>query len=234
MDYIICPVKTTIPKQENDYNIVSNIYTSTCRYYFSKLFLNYNINYYRLYKAFNQFWDLSKDKFTKGIKLNTLTNLKTPLQEIISLVTEVEDVIAFDYPVFLDLGNFLVTNMLSAMVYNNKTKRLKLVKIQNNIDYNTEDLRNLYTYCYLSLLSKDLPFKKSKIDIEIYNPYLMFYYKNNIETDYKDILLNACTSCSYELIYPLPGKTKCANCLHKTSCKWKYTSNNVTHKISYK
>ena len=237
LNYITCPVKVTLQKQENDYNVISNIYLATCQYYFSKLFLNFNINYYRLSKAFNRFWGLSKHKFTKSIKLNTLTGLKTPLEEIISLVKEDEDVIAFDYPIFLEIDNYFITDTLSAIVYNNKTKYIKLIKIQDNTDYITEDLRNLYMYSYLFLISKGLPFPKNKITIEIYNPYLMFYYKEddvNRSKEYKEMLLNVCKAYVSRLIYPLPGKTKCANCLHKSSCKWKYTLNNITHKINYK
>jgi hypothetical protein len=239
LDYIVCPYRTTLVKTKVDYSVIADIYRRTARYYFAKLFVDISVSYDRLYKYFNLAWSECKEQFTKGIKLNTLTSLKAPLTEILHLVKGDEEVIAYDYPLFLELGEYFLIDSIDVITYSKKYDKISLIKLQENIDYNTEDLRNLYTYAFITCISKDLSFTKEigKYGVTIYNPFLMFSYTNNQKQsieDYKDMLYNACKAYTSNNIHPLPGKTKCANCLAKTVCKWKYTTTNITHKVTYK
>lgn len=239
LDYVACPYRTTLTKTSTDYNIIAEIYKKTARYYFGKLLIELDTPYHRLHKFFSQAWSEEKPRFTKGIKLNTLTNLRVPLTEIGNLVRGDEEIIAYDYPLFLELGNYFLLDNVDAVVYSKKFDRINLIKLQDNIDYNTEDLRNLYTYAFMSCVTKGLEFtkEKSRFKLTIYNPYLMYYYTNSVQEkieDYADLLTNVCSAYSSGIIYPLPGKTKCANCQAKSVCKWKYTTTNIVHKVTYK
>lgn len=201
------------------------MYKEVCYYYFAKNLVDISVSYNKLYRYFNEVWSKQREKLTKVLKPEALSNINQPIKYIFNFLTNADEVISFQHEGYIEIYDTVVHGTIDAIIYNKKTNTIRLVYIPDSYFINNSSSEYGYILSYLYHFYKQSEFlsNKRKLELCIFIPSI-----NNIATypvsdckNFEELLLTTVKAISSGNFYPVPNKYNCNRCLFYKNCNWK-------------
>lgn len=223
LNFIACPYRQELAQKVSPELALREIYTKVAKFLFTKKYLDINVHFKTINNYFNSLWNEQKDLHGFTYELPTLLSLRHNITSLMSLLHPEDEVIAAELPVYLEVDNYIIHDVLDCFIFNKSNNTLKAIKLYTRV-HGSDEFDILYISIYLHLvLSEFKQYKDFKnIDIIIYDPYTKREYKANKKSSqiYRKLLKNVVNTYSNKVWFPKPSRNNCFLCNSKTFCEW--------------